>query len=440
MSKHNLKKSNKLITRGILIMLSLIMLLGVVPVPINATELDKAREEKTSLEQKKKDIKSQIAALEREKTNIINYIEQLDAQLNSLTEEMNILKADIENAEEELEVAREELKEAKETEENQYDCMKKRIKYIYENGEPSFLELFVESKSISEFLNQVEIRSKITKYDNSLLDKYMEITTEVEEKEKDIEVRIDDLNYMYEELKIEQDAVEVLVQEKANELAKREEEVIAAEIVSEEYETELAEKLKEIEHLEEEERRRAEEELRRKQEEERKRREEEERKKLEDARRKAQEAAANVSTDTSSGGGSQEVSTGSGVLTWPIPSGGRVSSEFNPNRLHPIYNYRRPHNGIDIAIGYGNSIVAADSGTVIGTGYNSGSGNYVNISHGNGMVTKYFHCASIAVNSGDKVQKGQTIAYVGSTGASTGPHLHFEVIINGVAKNPRNYL
>ena len=430
-----MKKHNK---RGILIILVVIMVVGVFPFSIAANELDSAKQEKTALEQKKKDIDNKIAALESEKTDIVNYIEKLDIQLNELTEQMNILTADIGEAQADLVVTQKELGKAKAHEEKQYESMKKRIQYIYENGEPSYLEILIESKDISEFLNQVEIRSKITEYDNNLLDEYNKITQKVIQKEEELEEKLSSLNLMQEELSYEQEAVETLVQAKGEELARHEEQLIASENVAKEYEAELEAKLAEIQHLEEEERRRQEEELRRKQEEERKRKEAAERKRLEEARIKAEAEAGNNNSSESSNASSGN-HTGTGVFTWPTPSSRRITSYFGW-RIHPIYGDNRFHSGIDVGAPYGTHIVAADAGTVVARGYSGSAGNYIHVNHGNGIVTRYYHCSSLVASTGDNVQKGQVIAYVGSTGASTGPHLHFEVRVNGVATNPLGYV
>lgn len=428
-----MRKQNK---KGILIILMVIMVVGVFPFSIAASELDNAKQEKVDLEQKKKDIDNQIAALESEKTDIVNYIEKLDLQLNELTEQMNILTADIEEAEADLKVTQKDLEKAKALEEKQYDSMKKRVQYIYENGEPSYLEILVESKNISEFLNQVEIRSKITEYDNNLLDEYNKITEEVSQKEEELEGKLSSLGLMQEELQYEQEAVEVLVQAKGEELARREEQLIASENVAKEYEAELEAKLAEIAHLEEEERQRQEEELRRKQEEERKRKEAAERKRLEDARRKAEAGNNNSSGSSNASSGNH---TGTGVYTWPTPSTRRITSYYGW-RIHPIYGDNRFHKGIDIGASYGTNIVAADSGRVVEARYNGSYGNCVKIDHGNGTETLYAHCSQLVVNVGDTVDRGQLIAYVGSTGASTGPHLHFEVRVNGARVDPLGYV
>ena len=127
-----------------------------------------------------------------------------------------------------------------------------------------------------------------------------------------------------------------------------------------------------------------------------------------------------------------------GTMMWPCPSCHYITSQFGW-RYHPIYHTQKYHSGVDIGASYGATIVAADGGTIITAGSVSGYGNCVVINHGNGITTLYGHMSSIAVSAGQKVSKGQTIGYVGSTGNSTGPHLHWEVTVNGVRQNPLNY-
>lgn len=130
-----------------------------------------------------------------------------------------------------------------------------------------------------------------------------------------------------------------------------------------------------------------------------------------------------------------------GIMAWPVPSSTRITSRFGW-RTHPIFGNRRFHAGIDIGAPYGSAIVSAGPGSVLYVGYRGGYGNTVMIDHGNGVVSLYAHQASggIKVNTGEQVQRGQRIGTVGSTGNSTGPHLHFEVRVNGVPKNPMGYM
>lgn len=152
----------------------------------------------------------------------------------------------------------------------------------------------------------------------------------------------------------------------------------------------------------------------------------------------AEEAESDRIASLLAGGGSGKFS---GSMAWPCPASHRITSSFGW-RIHPILGGKRFHAGIDIGAASGSSIVAAADGTVISASYRSGYGNTVMIDHGNGVVTLYAHQRSggMKVSAGEKVEKGERIGTVGSTGNSTGPHLHFEVRVNGTTKNPANYL
>lgn len=128
---------------------------------------------------------------------------------------------------------------------------------------------------------------------------------------------------------------------------------------------------------------------------------------------------------------------GTGRFTWPVS--GRITSGFGP-RMHPIFRAIRQHRGLDFGARMGSTVVAADTGVVLFSGWYDGYGKIVMIDHGADLVTMYCHLSSFSVGNGDKVSRGQTIARVGSTGLSTGPHLHFEVRRNGTPVNPLGFL
>lgn len=154
---------------------------------------------------------------------------------------------------------------------------------------------------------------------------------------------------------------------------------------------------------------------------------------------RAAAAAAKNSGSSSSNSGTVTSTYKGGKLGWPCPASSRITSQYGYRILFGVRDF---HTGIDIGAGTGSNIVAAESGTVIlaAYGWNGGYGNYIIINHGNGVTTRYAHASALYVSAGQTVSKGQVIAAVGSTGNSTGPHLHFEVRINGAHQNPLNYL
>ena len=158
----------------------------------------------------------------------------------------------------------------------------------------------------------------------------------------------------------------------------------------------------------------------------------------------AAEPGGGAGTTTYNSSGTKTV----GGITWRWPTYTTSITSYYGYRIHPVYKTKKFHSGVDIGAGYGNTIMAAASGTVIFVtepveGKNkggSGYGNYCIIDHGNGYTTLYGHARDIYVKEGQKVSRGKAIGEVGSTGTSTGAHLHFEVRINGGTVNPLNYL
>lgn len=147
-------------------------------------------------------------------------------------------------------------------------------------------------------------------------------------------------------------------------------------------------------------------------------------------------ASALRAMQRSSAGAARAATPWTGRFVKPVA--GRTTSPYG-NRLHPIAKVTKLHTGVDFGASHGTKIVAADDGVVIEASYRRGYGNTVIIDHGGGIATLYAHCSSLLVSAGQNVSQGQTIARVGSTGYSTGPHLHFEVRVNGEPVNPSRY-
>lgn len=453
--KHGMKNG----IRGTIIMLFLIAIVGFLSVHSYATEIDKAKEQKKNLEQKKEETEKKLKELEKDKSDILKYIEKLDKELNSLSTEIDELEKDIKDTEGELDIARKDLEEAKVTEASQYDIMKKRIKYMYENGESSYLEIILQSDNLSDVLNHVEYISKITEYDNSLLDKYTKIKEEIVQKELSIKNNLATLNNLKEELDYEQKTVTFLADEKNKELIKYETSINETMVVSSDVTSKIEEQEGLIDQLIEKQRKEDEERRKREKAEAEAKRLEEERKRLEAEKNNASSnnAEGNNSSGNNSSGNASSGNTSSGNtssgndsssnntntsgsgLIWPLPASGRITSTFG-GRERPTSGASSNHKGLDIGAPTGTAIIAAASGTVVTSTYQVAAGNYIMISHDDGKYTVYMHCSKLLVSVGDHVNKGDTIALVGSTGVSTGSHLHFGVMVGGDYVDPQNYV
>lgn len=365
-------------------------------IPAQADDISDAKKKQQELEQQKN-------TAEAEKS-------ELSSELDSIVSKMEKTQSDLTAKETEINDAETELVTAKANEDDQYQTMKLRIKYMYENGSNEFLEILMEANSIADLLNKAEYINKISKCDRELLVEYEDTRKDVENRENALKKEYAELESLQDELAGEQANVEKLLADKNIQINN-----LTSEISS------TADKLKQlIAEAEAAEARRKEAEA--------------------TAAAQAAQAAAAASSGTSSSGNtsSNASATGTGSLTHPVP-GAVITSGFG-GRVAPTAGATTGHDGIDYGAGYGAAVYAADSGTVITAQYNSARGNYIVINHGNGMQTWYQHLSSMNVTVGQTVARGQVIGNVGTTGISTGPHLHFEVHVNGVPVNPLNYL
>ncbi len=369
-------------------------------------ELADAKNKMTALEQEKKKTEAVLQNLEALKSDAAAYMRQLDIQLESLSDELSQLEADITAKEERIAETKAELEEAKRVEKNQYESMKLRIKYMYEKGDSSYLDLLMESGSLSELLNRAEYITKISEYDRRQLDAYADTKERIEAAEAALEAEHAALLAMQEQTEAKHAAVEQLLTAKQKELSEYESRIEAAEGQLSEYQKDIEAQENAIKSIEAEIRRQEEE-----------------------ARKKA--AAAGQSYKT--------ISLGDIKFIWPCPSSGRITSGFG-GRSSPTAGASSNHQGIDIGAPTGTDIVAAAAGEVVVSTYSYSAGNYVMLSHGGGVYTVYMHASKLLVSAGDSVKQGQVIAKVGSSGYSTGPHLHFGVRVNGTYVNPSQYV
>lgn len=352
---------------------------------------DKVDKINTQIEETRKGLKE----LRQQYDDTESYIRELDKKLVSLEMSLDKLNADIESLEEEIKVTQVQLEAAQETANHQYDNMKLRIQFMYEHGEENYLAMLLASTSMSEMLNRAEYISKISNYDRQMLDEYRATVTFVEDTKAKLEADHKTLEDSKVEVEAEQASFKLMQETKKAQL----EELDAQAKEYSKLENSLCAKLTDAEL---------------------------DLKGIEEQMKKEQESG-------------EVSSAGKGTFYWPTQCK-RVTSEFGPR-------WGRNHNGIDIgavqAGVWGDPLYAAESGTVITAGWSNSAGNWIRISHGNGIITVYMHCSQLMVKVGDKVTRGQKIGTMGSTGNSTGAHLHFEVRVNGTeykAVNPRQYI
>lgn len=361
-------------------------------------EIKQAKEEKKELQNSLTDVKNLKKELEASKTNLANYITELDASLATIQAKIEEYKTLISDKETEIAETTLELEEAVAVQEAQYEAMKDRIKFMYEKGDTFYLELLFASESFGDMLNKAEYIEMLSAYDREKLDEYVAQAEYVALCKESLEEEKSVLEEAKSAVEAEETAMNELIADKEAEISAVSNDIANKEAAIAEYEAYIAEQNETIAALE--------------------KAVAEERKKL---------------------AAEQGRKYDGGVFAWPAPSYTRISDDYG-YRIHPILGTKQFHNGLDMAAPGGSPILAAYDGKVVAAAYSSSMGNYIMIDHGDGLYTIYMHASALYVSSGTEVSKGDKIAAVGTTGRSTGNHLHFSVRLNGSYVSPWNYL
>lgn len=384
-----------------LAILALVTFLLPTVAPLLSVRADTVSELKSKLSQAEKsrqEAESALSGVKNKITDAKGQRETLDISISALENEIYALSLQIEENEKQVEKVTEELKIAEKNREEYTDVFKTRVRVMYERNDLSFLNLLFGAKSFSDLLKRVETVSQIVNYDKAVLGRMQEAQNEIEDKKSALEEagKIVELNRdIQKSKKAELDASKAALNAVISDLESDEAAYRAALDEADAAEAALRAEIKAM-------------------------------------------TAANP-TPTKAPAAKTETATDSGGrFCWPTPSTTYITSPFG-TRFHPVQKRNKTHTGIDIGAGHGASILAAEAGTVLRAGWNSGYGNYVVIDHGGGVQTLYGHCSALLVQSGQTVSRAQKIALVGSTGVSTGPHLHFEVLINGSYTDPMGY-
>lgn len=370
-------------------------------------EVDNAKEEKETMKQGLDAAKQMLSDLKTMEETVSSHVQQLDVELGGVNQQLVDLQTQLQDKIAQVEKIEAEVGKARRTEEKQYNDMKVRIKYMYEEGNDQLLTMFLASESMADFLNKADYVVSVSKYDRDMLNEFERIRKEVEDLEAKLVKEQEELEAQQETTKKKIAAIEMLVEAKELELDTVKGQIDNKEQQIKEYEEAIAEQDRVIKELEETVR--------------------------------LAEAAANKGDSDGSKTVTKRQSYDGGMFTWPCPGYTRISDEYGM-RMHPTLMVEKFHNGLDLAAPAGTDILAAYDGTVVAADYNESMGNFVMIAHGDSLYTIYMHASALYVSTGDSVSKGQCIAAVGTTGRSTGNHLHFGVRRNGEYVDPMEYL
>ena len=358
-------------------------------------DLQEEKDKKAEMEKELKDTESYLSSLENLKSDSEAYIAAIDKRVGELAS--NIYSLEQQAAEKQSEIDAKEVEiQNKEAEiDKQYEDMAVRIQYMYENGNAQSATMILQSADMEELLNRANYITELTQYDRDMLNELEASKAELDIQKTELQSALNELNSVLNETKSEQQAQQTLMSNKKTELDAYYNKIYGTNSQIQALEEDIAAQEELIKELEEIER-----------------------------KRKLQNL---------------QLTYNGGQLLWPLPGYSYISSPFG-YRVHPITGVSHLHSGIDIPAPLGTPIYAAYDGQVAWANYNWSAGNWIGIDHGNGLYTIYMHMSAFKVEEGTYVKKGDLIGLVGSTGSSTGPHLHFTVRLNGSYVEPLSYV
>lgn len=371
--------------RNLFIVIISVMLITLMMIEAFAVDINSDKKKLNEVTGKIKEIQKDKKENKKQQETVREEIKRLERNIQKLEDEIENIENKINETKDKIETTKQDLQKAEVNITNKKDVLNSRLKVMYKNGDIGYMEVLLDSADFSDLLSRIDMVKKIYKHDVDLL-KYLKDQRDlIEDKKNSLETQKSELVMLMNEMKNKEKKLKV----SRGEMERVKKKLIKDYVALEEEEDELNKLAKKIE-----------EEIRRK-----------------------QSAAKYVG----------------GKMTWPAPEYTRITSPFG-YRMHPILKRKKLHTGIDIGIPLGKNIVAAQSGKVIYSGWLGGYGKVVMIDHGGGIVTLYAHNSRLLVKEGQNVKRGQVISKCGSTGMSTGPHLHFEVRENGKYVDPTKYV
>ncbi len=389
-----------------LIALAFVGGLAAVAIPAAAdpqAELEAIEREQDALDEKieallaqKGNMLDKIAVIDGERATVERSVKKLDSKISVLNAKIDIVQGRLQKAQQELAAISDELNVILGDLVARTDIFTERAVAIYKAGPSAYLESILSSQDLTQLLKRYEYYESALEADNEMIDAINLLRSETDQKRLEVEERRAAIVKDKKKLERDKAAIAAIRTEKAGRLASLNQLLAAKQAVVEAVDSKRKSFL---------------------------------------AAQARLEADSNQIKDLLAGSGPGP--GGTGQLAWPVS--GPVSSPYGW-RTHPIFGDRRLHTGIDISVGYGSTVYSADRGTVSFVGVMGGYGNVVVVDHGGGLATTYNHLSAFSVSSGQTVGRGQPVGAVGCTGYCTGPHLHFEVRVNGSPVDPMPYL
>ncbi|MGI9952197.1 peptidoglycan DD-metalloendopeptidase family protein [Moorellaceae bacterium AZ2] len=367
----------------------LLFCLSIFPAASSGSDLNDLQQQQKELQAKIKEQNQILQSRESEGQELLEQLEKLEAEIKAKEQEIQRLDAELKAAQARVDQAAAELAQAEAAQEKRINLFRQRLKEIYQNGQVSYLEVLLQSASFSDFLVRMELLGKIAENDMRLVEEIKAERERIAAKKAALEAERDGVAKLKRQADGERALLASRQAEKRQLLARVEEE-----------KKRVAQALDELEAL-------------------------------------SRQIAAKIRAIQEQNR-RQLGPRGTSQLLWPLRGYTSISSPFGW-RIHPLLKTQRFHSGIDVPAPIGTEVLAAEDGQVISTGYLGAYGNHIIIDHGGGFSTMYAHLSAILVREGQEVKRGQVIGRVGSTGWSTGPHLHFETQLRGEPTNPLQY-
>ena len=357
-------------------------------------DLDWIEQQLETLSIQREESQAKVDELQNRQASVLEQKAALDERNQYTQKQIDLINEQLALMEDLVKQKEEDVKAAAAKEEEQLERYRMRVRAMEENSGQSILDIIVSSSNFSQALAAVDDMGAIMESDRELQEEYLAAREETQKAKAELEEAMEALEARRREFRLEKTRLEQEVREAYELIAGLQNDIDRA---VEEYEINAAAEDEMIAYFDELSKQFAQE--------------------KEEALRSA---------------------LANGTFIWPVPDCTLLTSRFG-YRMHPILGYERFHAGVDIGAKAGDTIIASDGGTVAVAEYSDSYGNYVLINHGNGYTTLYAHMSSMAVEAGQAVEQGDTLGYVGSTGWSTGPHLHFEIRYNDEKTDPEAY-